>query len=151
MAWNYRFFNQVLIECYYDDQGRPEAYCNSRFDHLFSTEEYDKMVQEWTKEWQDDKNGSTIEPQEISVLHDDGSVTTEIYPPEAIIIPPEPVGTLDDFIKEKMNQDWQELTEAMIEASWYEKQGFPPLVEEFAKPIDQRTYNPPYPKTKNEI
>ncbi|PSF30529.1 hypothetical protein C7H19_23750 [Aphanothece hegewaldii CCALA 016] len=132
--WNYRYFNSVLVECGYDDQGKPDSY----FKHLFLTDEYDKIVKVWTTEWQKEKEGYTIQPQEIIVIQEDGTETIEIAPSEPIIIPPEDVGTLDDYIKAKMAHDWKELTDAIVEAIWYEEQGFPSLADEFSKQIERR-------------
>lgn len=140
MVWNYRFYKGVLFECSYDEQGRPDDYYSeTSFEHLFSTEKYDQMVEEWTKEWEREKNGYIIGPLEIVVRHDDGSETREIFSSEPTIIPPKDVGTLEDYLKAKMAEDWQELKEAIDEATWYDEQGFVPLAEEVEKPIEQRT------------
>lgn len=139
MVWNYRFYQGVLLECSYDEQGQPDDYYSeTSFEHLFSTEKYDEMVEEWTQKWECEKNGSIIEPREIGILYEDGTRSTEIYPPETIIIPPENVGTLEDYIKAKVTHDWQELKEAISEATWYDEQGFVLLAEEFEKPLEQR-------------
>ncbi|GFE69012.1 hypothetical protein CFPU101_16220 [Chroococcus sp. FPU101] len=96
------------------------------------------MIKIWTKEWLQEKEAYMIQPQEIIVIQEDGTETIEIAPSEPIIIPPEDVGTLDDYIKAKMAHDWKDLQEAIVEATWYEEQRFPSLADEFSKPIKRR-------------
>jgi hypothetical protein len=129
MSWSYRFFEGRIVECYYDKKQRPDSYCESRFYRYLSPEASEAIKHEYVEETKPNLYMPGLVPDSL----------VEFLGDEPRLIKPDFEGTFREFAIKKWLEIQTDFNKAIEDAIAYEEAGYPPLEEEFQKPIEDRT------------